>query len=227
MKIEDNTKDLCVFGEGSLLTEMYYKNNALPSSELAIACKHTINNSTKLTKIALFIIWSTRSYEELGYLNMKKFIIKETCLTYDSAIKQLEAAKIAAEHFGIDKIGYFSDSSMRTLAQIRNFDIRERVIVKIADTNNTTRDNIDPKILTSKLITDTANEVMNRNLYSSTFVKNNFSRDLYDENFISFNSSFLDEKVIPHDEQSKTTQENKSTKSLTRSINYNDPNLNT
>jgi len=188
--------DKCIAG-GTLddLIQFYKQNGNSSSVELGNTCIELINASTKTQKTALFLVDNTKSYVALKCHSLKEFVEKHTSLTYDAAVKQLEAARIAVQHFGFEFINYFSDASLRTLMQIQNFNVREQVIEKICSDNKVDRSNLTKKMFTAEKVMRATNKVTGRPFFSKQYRINKMTRDVYDRNYTSSNPVHVNEPV--------------------------------
>ena len=146
-KIEKNEMEVFLpsnINNSNKLLELFNIKKGEPSKELAALCALTINTAVALVKLALFLVWHTRSFTTYGCKNMKEFIQHHTSITYDAGIKQLEAARICAELFGLSRMGDFSDSALRTLAKLPE-KLRSKVVDNICEECNVDRTTISKK----------------------------------------------------------------------------------
>lgn len=175
------------------LLELFGKTNGEPSKLMAELCSSTIRTAVALTKLALFLVWHTRSYVVYGCKTMKDYIQLHTNITYDAGIKQLEAAKICAEHFGLKRIGDFSDNALRTMARL-DIRIQRKVIDEICNELNVSRETISSRKFTAKRVEQTTRKVTGRLVFTTQYKQNFLDKDVCDINYLSISSVFLDGK---------------------------------
>ncbi|MCS6241451.1 hypothetical protein [Shewanella baltica] len=174
------------------LLELFGKTNGEPSKLMAELCSSTIKTAVALTKLALFLVWHTRSYVVYGCKTMKDYIQLHTNITYDAGIKQLEAAKICAEHFGLKRIGDFSDNALRTIARL-SVDIRSKVVDEICKEFNVDRATISKFQFSTKKIEEVTKNVTGRNFFNSNYKLNFMEKEIRDASYTSVSPKFLDE----------------------------------
>lgn len=86
-----------------------------------------VNTSQIELKQALFIIYENKGYEALGCDDFKAYVNKYLTLSYDAALKQALAAKVAYVINGLDAIGFFSDNSMLPMKDLSDVQIKNVV----------------------------------------------------------------------------------------------------
>jgi hypothetical protein len=91
-----------------------------------------VNTSQFELKQALFIIYENKGYKELGCADFKAYVKKYLTLSYDAALKQALAAKVAYVVNGLDAIGFYSDNSMLAMKDLSDDQI-EDVVEKIEE----------------------------------------------------------------------------------------------
>lgn len=79
-----------------------------------------VNASSIATKIALLIIDKNKGYKAFGFESFKDYVKKTLKISYDAALKQLWAARVAYCMGGRDAIGRFSDNSMLPMKGLDN-----------------------------------------------------------------------------------------------------------
>ncbi|QFU21280.1 hypothetical protein FM038_003375 [Shewanella eurypsychrophilus] len=90
------------------------KTKQLTVEEAKCFTKEILINE-RSTKLNLMLMMHKRGFAVLGYKDFKSYVTKELPMTYDAVIKQMVAAEVAAELFGLEYVGFYSDSAMRTL----------------------------------------------------------------------------------------------------------------
>ena len=193
-KIEKNEMEVFLpsnINNSNKLLELFNIKKGEPSKELAALCALTINTAVALVKLALFLVWHTRSFTTYGCKNMKEFIQHHTSITYDAGIKQLEAARICAELFGLSRMGDFSDSALRTLAKLPE-KLRSKVVDNICEECNVDRTTISKKDFTTNKVEMATKNVTGRNLFNLSTKRNYMEQEIVDKNFCSISSTFLD-----------------------------------
>jgi hypothetical protein len=86
-----------------------------------------VNTSQIELKQALFIIYENKGYEALGCDDFKAYVKKYLTLSYDAALKQALAAKVAYVINGLDAIGFYSDNSMLPMKDLSDVQIKNVV----------------------------------------------------------------------------------------------------
>ncbi|WP_445946487.1 hypothetical protein [Shewanella sp.] len=86
-----------------------------------------VNTSQVELKQALLIIYKNKGYKELGCKDFKAYVKKYLTLSYDAALKQVWAAKVAYIVNGLDAIGFFSDNSMLAMKDLSDEQIEDVV----------------------------------------------------------------------------------------------------
>jgi hypothetical protein len=79
---------------------------------------HEILTNERNTKLNLMLMMHKRGFEVLDYKDFKSYVLYELPMTYDAVIKQMIAAETTAKLFGIEYVGFYSDSAMRTLRRL-------------------------------------------------------------------------------------------------------------
>ncbi|GGP74171.1 hypothetical protein GCM10009347_42910 [Shewanella algicola] len=78
-------------------------------------------------KQALLIIHKNKGYKKLGYADFKAYVENHLKISYDAALKQVWAARVAYEVNGADAIGFFSDNSMLPMKDLTDEEIQDVV----------------------------------------------------------------------------------------------------
>jgi hypothetical protein len=86
-----------------------------------------IQQSDSQLKQALLLIYTNEGYKALKCKSFKAYIKKHQTITYDAALKQVWAAKVAYVVNGLDAIGFFSDNSMLPMKDLSDVQIKNVV----------------------------------------------------------------------------------------------------
>ncbi|MCT7945412.1 hypothetical protein [Shewanella septentrionalis] len=78
-------------------------------------------------KQALFIIHENKGYKKLGYADFKAYVENNLKISYDVALKQVWAARVAHVVNGPHAIGFFSDNSMLPMKDLTDEEIQDVV----------------------------------------------------------------------------------------------------
>lgn len=206
------------------LIELYGKTNGVPSKVMAELCVLTISSAVALTKLALFLVWYTRSYLSYECKTMKDFILRHTNITYDAGIKQLEAAKICAELFGLNRMGDFSDNALRTIARLP-VEVRSKVVDEICNEYNVDRATISKLQFSTKKIEEVTKNVTRRNFFNSNYKANFMEKELRIAGYTSVSQEFLDKNFKIHGVDEVEIDEDKNLSIIDVGIDFSNPNL--
>jgi hypothetical protein len=91
-----------------------------------------IQKSDSQLKQALLLIYTNEGYKALKCKSFKAYIKKHQTITYDAALKQVMAAKVAYVVNGLDAIGFYSDHSMLAMKDLSDDQI-ENVVEQIEE----------------------------------------------------------------------------------------------
>ncbi|TVL16327.1 hypothetical protein [Shewanella algae] len=97
--------------------------NALLSKKQVECLTQCINNSTRDTKVLVYFVYKNKGYKKLKCKDFKSYIETFTSLSYDAAIKQVNAADVAYSIGGKRAIGKFSDASMLAMKKLKEKEI--------------------------------------------------------------------------------------------------------
>lgn len=86
-----------------------------------------VTTSQTELKQALLIIYKNEGYKKLGCADFKAYVKENLTISYDVALKQVWAAKVAYAINGMDAIGFYSDNSMLPMKDLSNDQIEEVV----------------------------------------------------------------------------------------------------
>jgi hypothetical protein len=86
-----------------------------------------IQKSDSQLKQALLLIYTNEGYKALKCKSFKAYIKKHQTITYDAALKQVMAAKVAYVVNGLDAIGFYSDNSMLAMKDLSDDQIEDVV----------------------------------------------------------------------------------------------------
>lgn len=86
-----------------------------------------VTTSQTELKQALLIIYKNDGYKKLGCADFKAYVKENLTISYDVALKQVWAAKVAYAINGMDAIGFYSDNSMLPMKDLSNDQIEEVV----------------------------------------------------------------------------------------------------
>jgi hypothetical protein len=86
-----------------------------------------VNTSRIELKQALLIIYKNKGYKKRGCADFKAYVKKYLSLSYDAALKQALAAKVAYVVNGLDAIGFYSDNSMLAMKDLSDVQIKNVV----------------------------------------------------------------------------------------------------
>ncbi|MCT8985281.1 hypothetical protein [Shewanella phaeophyticola] len=86
-----------------------------------------VSSSNVQIKLALLIIHENKGYKFYKCKSFKDYVQANFTITYDAALKQVWAAKVAYVVNGVDAIGFFSDNSMLAMKGLSNEQIEDVV----------------------------------------------------------------------------------------------------
>ena len=142
----------------------------------AVSITDIINKRTAEVRILLFIIFALRIHNKIGYKSFKKYVIGELNESYHAVRRQVMAAKVTAQYFGIRKIGKFSDSSMESLGILPEH-VAKCTIKKIAKDKGKHPDELERKDISQKLIIQTVKSLMGSSYLPKERLKNLIPED--------------------------------------------------
>lgn len=130
--------------------DMRYVNLNKKQVKILTKC---INKSTREAKVIIYFVYKNKGYKKLKCKDFKSYIETFTSLSYDAAIKQVNAADIAYSIGGKKAIGKFSDASMLAMRKLKEKEINA-VIKAIKKTHG------EPKITKIKLTEEMVKEAI-------------------------------------------------------------------
>ncbi|ABN63032.1 hypothetical protein [Shewanella baltica] len=114
----NNLKSTQTLLSKSVAAEFLTNESKTLTREDAECFTHEILTNERNTKLNLMLMMHKRGFEVLGYKDFKSYVFDELPMTYDAVIKQMIAAETTAKLFGIEYVGFYSDSAMRTLRRL-------------------------------------------------------------------------------------------------------------
>lgn len=119
----ENAQDLNASDIVSDILNSEHSFNVLLSKKQMKCLTKCINNLTRDAKVIVYFIYKNKGYKKLKCKDFKSYIETHTSLTYDAAIKQVNAAEIAYSIGGKKAIGKFSDASMLAMKKLNKKEI--------------------------------------------------------------------------------------------------------
>jgi RNAse (barnase) inhibitor barstar len=124
------------FPKSKLVSELFKNEHDFESAiggvfELSSSHVKQLSNIVNASQIelkqALLIIYKNKGYETLGCDDFKAYVKKYLTISYDAALKQVWAARVAYVVNGLDAIGFYSDNSMLPMKDLTDEEIQDVV----------------------------------------------------------------------------------------------------